>query len=310
MLRWLNTRYEEEASGGEGDSGGGEGSSTAGLSQDQVNTILAKERRAWQTRLDTEKAARETLETQYGSLKGEFGEFKKILEEAAAEVEAEEQQNSRRTPNAEESLGDPLLDEFNGILQVPAGVKDKETYIRVKKQQFLQDRRLSELTELVKTQHETLQELRQRASAEQEARERAEAAQRNAMRDAEINDALVKNRCIDPSNATLLFRDRVQWDDRSGSFKYHAKDGSIMPISEGISNDLPPYLVQSAANQGGSGASGGRSVTDQHLSSLEQKVNEAAVTAKARPQDSRAMMAYQQAKRAYQEAQAQRKGAA
>ena len=285
---------------GKGDSGdpkktSGDGKDSS-LTQEQVNGIIAKERRSWQVQFDTEKSR---LQSEIEGLKGvktELDEFKKLFEEAAAEVGDE---TTKRTT----SSGIPLLDEIEDeVLSVPAGVKDKETWLRLKRAQFIQNKQLSVMSdELVKTR-KTLEDLTKQAGEERERRERAESSRLETLRDSVLNQALVKANCIDPEAGVLLLRDRVTYDAKLGRHTYTTKDGEPLTVSDGVIKEMPSYLKRAASETGGSGSGSGHSVSDQELTGLEATAKQAEAAARQRPNDMRAMGEYQRAKRALNDA--------
>jgi hypothetical protein len=289
---------EAKARGQEGkkEEGQGEGNGKVQyLTQDQFNAALAKERRSWEAKIEKD---REPLTKEIEELRGvkdEFTEFKKIIEEAAAESEEDERGKKKGS-------GYDPLDEFEQEFQIPANVRDKETYIRLKKQLYVQGKTLTDLQNQVKEQASTVTSLRQQAEQEKQGREIAERARISAFKDAELSKALTSNRCIDVESGIILLRDRIQWDERAGKFMYVTKEGEKTSISEGVREELPNYMVQAAAQEGGSGSSGQRTFSDGEMQKLEANLAEAEKVARQNANNPRAIQEYQRVKRQVAEA--------
>src|SRR5207237_1549062 len=92
------------------------------------------------------------------------------------------------------------------------------------------------------------------------ARTAAEQAQIDALKDARLSSALTKNRCIDIDVGLKIFRDQIVWDPVAKNFMFKRKDGTVCSILDGVAAEIPSYLVEAAAQGGGSGSAGSRSV--------------------------------------------------
>ena len=240
------------------------------FSQADVNRLIAEERRR-----NEEKYT--ALDGKYSKLESEHNTIKEILEDAAREVEESE----AATRKGADSTGDPLLDEFEQTLIVPPGVKDPDTYRRIQRTMFLQRRHSDSLLNTVQEQSKQIDKLTGLVEEERTARKTAEQAQIDYGARSRLMDALNKNRCIDLDVGVKIFREQVEYDAATRDYKFKRKDGTVVSILDGITEEIPAYLVQSATDGGGSGATGGRQVvTDQQLQGLRTKLEAAHLQAK------------------------------
>lgn len=277
-LNWMNPTHPNEhhllfAEPDPAPEGGGDkpkpagDQKVAGLTQEEVNKIVAAERRTWESKLKEERKAREELNGRYETLHGDFSEFRRLLEEAAEEEGINVNGNGS---------GDPDLDALERELAIPPGVKDQQTYKLLKKQQLVSKRQLASVLQTVAEQDKTLKAVQTELTEAKTARTKAEQDRKNALREAVIIDALSKNRCIDPAVGLKVVQDQVVFDDETGKYTYIRRDGQKVSVLDGVAAELPKYLIESQTPSGGSGSAGARGVvTDQQMSALETQMNAA-----------------------------------
>jgi len=255
-----------------GDKGASDGKDNGPLTQAQVNAIIANERRAWEKKLQASEKARKDEATRLTALSEEFEQFKGWLKEVA---EGEEPEGDKTAVAAASDTGDPELDAVLKELTPPPGVKDKELYTLVKRRELSDRRKLVDLTETMKNQSKQISELLESVATERKAREGADKARLDAIRDTEIAKALTDNRCVDIAAGIKLMRDNVFLDQKLGKFRYKQQNNEVVSVAEGIAAELPKYMIQPATDGGGSGSAGSRvstgTPTDSEISALEKE---------------------------------------
>ena len=279
----------------------------ASFTQEQLNTILRGERKAWEGKLKEERDARLKSDEELKGFRDEFKTFQQMIEEAAQAAEAEV--NGNGTGNGTPSAY-PELDRFEKELQIPAGIKDPAAYRALKRSQFLSELNREKMATQLSEQTIVINDLKQQFENEKRARSEAEKARMAAMKDAELANALTKNRCVDIEIGLKIFRDQVDVDLPSGKFVFKRRDGSVVPLLEGIASDLPPYLVEATAANGGAGSGGSRGVpSEQEIQKLRKAMDELYVKASRTGARDGDVQLYMAAKRRVQDAEADRQKA-
>lgn len=95
--------------------------------------------------------------------------------------------------------------------------------------------------------------LRAELEQEKKARETAEKARRDSLRDRMLDEALVAVGCKDMRAGRRIFLPQIKWDEVDQNFMFEKENGTMVEIRDGVEEEMPDYL-KPPAMRGGSGS--------------------------------------------------------
>ncbi|MDQ6989203.1 MAG: hypothetical protein Q9M19_04910 [Mariprofundaceae bacterium] len=233
------------------------------FTQEQVNYIVAQNKRALREEVKAQGEALKKLTDQLDALQSRIHDF---FEHKTAEPEippATEQHAASQPPPADATRATPPRDASGRFTKAPDQQNPQIRDLHRQLDQMM--RRTEELTRQIE------EERRKRIEAEIERRE--------AARDSLIASALSRADVYDVDFALPYFKNKTRWDEDTQQWIYTTKDGLDTTIEEGVIKELPPFLRKPKTTKTGSGGTHqqgpGAQTASAELQSLRQKLDEA-----------------------------------
>lgn len=200
------------------------------FSQEDVNRIMADNKKGLQKQNTVYEGQIGTLTTQVSDLKDLIGKFA--------------------------PAGDPGDDDPEGGDPGDAGLTDIEKMEkRFKYDQKVSDKKFTALEKRLKDADDKVISTEKRRLV--------------AEKDRFLDEALLKSHCHDLGMAKRMFREQMTYDAQNESWVFTTKDGVEMTPLEGVDADLPDYL-RSARTQGGAGGKSPRAVLESNITRQEE----------------------------------------
>lgn len=240
----------------------GSSSSEKTFTQAELNALLAKERRAFETKL-----------TESTSKLSEYEKDKLALTERLNGVETYLRVLAGETPGEGEGAGEEL-DEFTIHDQLDEQLKPPDWAKDATSRRLWQHNRRTELAHQrqLKQQEGTISKLQKELEADRKAREEAvksgqeQSERRVAAEKRRLLSALcVKADGVDETAIWKFYKDDIHWDPKAEEY-YLTVEGERVPAmnldgspSQALIEGFPDYLRKPSVTNGGSGSKGQRS---------------------------------------------------
>lgn len=265
-------RFDNEGGGGGGAGGGDE---KKYFTQEDVNRIMAENKKALQ-------AENADLKKQLGEFAAWKDEIETMLDEIAEGADSDEggDEDTKGASGDGDEAGDG---DGNDDGRASAEIDKRLRYVERKYQ--------TQIDSLKKR----VDEAEGRASD-------AETKRRMSERDSILTDALNKAKAVSIDGGIKIFRDNMVYDEDSGKWLFRTAEGVDVDPHEGINENLPAYLRPAVAG-GGSGTGDMKgSALVAHIAGLKKQMGEAAAKA-GKTNASEDIRAYQRLKEEVKEAE-------
>ena len=260
------------------------------FTQEEVNALLAENRRGLQSENDK-------LKQQLKDTMGEREAFEEMIVEAAQEQGIDpddfDENGDYHGPDLEEGGGEEEEEGGEGEEEgVPRGANPPEIERIVRSLNQKWERRIEAMQ----------RDLEKEKQSRQKAEENGILKERDAM----LSNILTNLDVVDAEGARRFFLPQLEYDSESGSWLYEMKDGLRVAPEKGIADELPAYLKKPVTT----GGAGSRPGSTQNLgrtkvAELEEKYKAAEAEAKKNPGSPEIVQAFSAARREYEAAKKQ-----
>jgi hypothetical protein len=257
--------------------------------QTLINSIIAKERRGWETKSDERLTVlQKQLDAAHESISG----FNRFVQDLTAPQEP----------------GSPIQD-YEKAIQPPTDLKDdhlRKLWTDFARQRWEDTQKVGLLTESLDSLQKDLKVERDRHVEEAKQRAEIEQRSRETTKRALLATIALENDAVDAEAVRRHFWEDLVWDDQTQQYMLKTDD-SLQEPRKGAKSVFPAYLRRALGPaNGGSGAEGHKEVpAEDRLKELQTATEHWFKQAQADPQNRRAQIEYQTARRKLRDLQAQ-----